>query len=57
MEQSALEGEGDLQINPHSHLLSADAAGAFVVGLEDEFWQVCAVLRHRVRREERGKSV
>ena len=34
------EGEGDMRVSDSASLLSADAAGAFVVGLEDEFWQV-----------------
>ena len=34
------QGEGDLSIATSTRLLSADAAGAFVVGLEDEFFEV-----------------
>ncbi len=36
------QGEGDLSITTSTRLLSADAAGAFVVGLEDEFLEARA---------------
>jgi len=44
VQQSAAEAEGDFQVVTGSSLLSADAAGALVVSLEDEFWEVSASL-------------